>query len=168
MQLVGDVICVYRSYSSIFIHNITSIYSQQYTVLATCFGCTKPSSGQYLSYYESVTCSQNYVLLTIYWYFFFIFCWPCISIYLFININQLEAQNLLISLFQASTCFEHMCLSSGGQTFYYTASGIITPIGGRPVHGTATYRCDDTRDCIVQFLPPWRWAHVLETCRGMK
>ena len=27
---------------------------------------------------------------------------------------------------------------------YYTASGIITPVGGRPVHGTATYRCDDT------------------------
>ena len=22
------------------------------------------------------------------------------------------------------------------------------------VHGTATYRCDDTRDCIVQFWPP--------------
>ena len=34
---------------------------------------------------------------------------------------------------------------------YYTVSGIITPIGGRPVHGTTTYRCDDTRDCIVQF-----------------
>ena len=32
---------------------------------------------------------------------------------------------------------------------YYTASGIITPIGGRPVH---TYRCDDTRGCIIQFL----------------
>ena len=31
---------------------------------------------------------------------------------------------------------------------------IIIPIGGRPVHGTATYRCDDTRDCIVQFCPP--------------
>ena len=27
-------------------------------------------------------------------------------------------------------------------------------VGGRPVHGTATYRCDDTRDCIVQFWPP--------------
>jgi len=27
---------------------------------------------------------------------------------------------------------------------YYTASCIITPIGGRPVHGTAIYRCDDT------------------------
>jgi len=37
---------------------------------------------------------------------------------------------------------------------YYTASGIITPIGGRPVHGTTTYRCDDTRGCIIQIWPP--------------
>ena len=44
-----------------------------------------------------------------------IFCWPCISIYLFININQLDALNFIICLFQASTCFEHMCSSSGGQ-----------------------------------------------------
>ena len=44
-----------------------------------------------------------------------IFCWPCISIYLFININQLDALNFIISLFQASTCFEHMCSLSGGQ-----------------------------------------------------
>ena len=55
---------------------------------------------------------------------------------------------------------------------YYTASGIITPVGGRsvhrlreevfsqPVHRTATYRCDDTRRCII---PP----DVLETCRGV-
>jgi len=34
---------------------------------------------------------------------------------------------------------------------YYTASSIITPVGGRPVHGMATYRCDDTRCCIIQF-----------------
>ena len=44
---------------------------------------------------------------------------------------------------------------------YYTAPGIITPVGGRPmhrlreysqpVHRTATYRCDDTRCCIIQF-----------------
>ena len=45
-----------------------------------------------------------------------IFCWPCISVCLFININQLDALNFIISLFQASTCFEHMCLSSGGQS----------------------------------------------------
>jgi hypothetical protein len=24
----------------------------------------------------------------------------------------------------------------------------------QPVHGTATYMCDDTRGCIVQFWPP--------------
>ena len=28
-------------------------------------------------------------------------------------------------------------------------------VGGRPVLGTATYRCDNTRGCIVvQFWPP--------------
>ena len=37
---------------------------------------------------------------------------------------------------------------------YYTVSGIITPIGGRPVHRTATYRFDDPRGFIVQFWPP--------------
>jgi len=47
-------------------------------------------------------------------------------------INELDAQNFCftISLFHASTCFEHMCSSS----LHYTASGIITPIGGRLVH----------------------------------
>ena len=43
---------------------------------------------------------------------------------------------------------------------YYAATSIITPVGGRPVHRlrelqpvhrTATYRCDDTRCCIIQF-----------------
>ena len=45
---------------------------------------------------------------------------------------------------------------------YYTTSGIITPIGGRPVHrlredlcmGRPPTACDDTRGCIVQFWPP--------------
>ena len=39
----------------------------------------------------------------------------CVCFYLFLNINQLDALNFIISLFQASTCFEHMCSSSGGQ-----------------------------------------------------
>ena len=69
-----------------------------------------------------------------------IFCWPCISIYLFLNINQLDALNFIISLFQASVCFEHMCSSSGGQKLYYTASRVITPIGGSPVHILCTGR----------------------------
>jgi hypothetical protein len=40
------------------------------------------------------------------------FSWPCISV-----INQIDAQKFCftISLFHASTCFEHMCSSSGSQ-----------------------------------------------------
>jgi len=37
---------------------------------------------------------------------------------------------------------------------HYTASGIITAIGGRVVHEMATYSCDDTRGCVIQFWPP--------------
>ena len=70
--------------------------------------------------------------------------------YLFLRINQLDALNIIISLFQASKCFEHMCSSSRGQKFYYTESRVLS----QSVHGTATYRCDDTRDCIIQFCPP--------------
>ena len=51
----------------------------------------------------------------------------CISI---LVINQLYAQNLYftISLFHASTCFEHQVLIIRKSKFYYTASGIFTPI----------------------------------------
>ena len=65
-----------------------------------------------------------------------------------------------ISLFRACTCFEHHVLIIRRSKLYYRDSGIITPIDGRivhtgilsqPVHETATYRCDDTRGCIVQF-----------------
>ena len=34
----------------------------------------------------------------------------------------------------ASTCFEHYVLIIRRSKLYYTASGIITPVGGRPVH----------------------------------
>jgi len=37
------------------------------------------------------------------------------SQYTYLNINQLDALNFIMSLFQASTCFEHICSSSGGQ-----------------------------------------------------
>jgi len=96
-----------------------------------------------------------------------------------------------ISFFHASTCFEHMCSSSGGQNcitqplvsshlrcddkffsclymfrahvliirrskLHYTASGIITP-------KVWWYQ----RLCNA-ILTSWWWAHVFETCRGMK
>ena len=35
--------------------------------------------------------------------------------FIYLNINQLDALNFIMSLFHASTCFEHMCSSSGGQ-----------------------------------------------------
>ena len=61
----------------------------------------------------------------------------------------------------------------GRSKFYYTASGIITPVGGRPVHmlnlrtGRPPTECDDTRCCIIKFLPPDNEHIVLETCRGI-
>jgi len=57
----------------------------------------------------------------------------------------------MISLLYASTCFEHYKLIIRGSKLYYTASGIVTPVGGRPVH---RLREDDEHI-------------VLETCRGV-
>jgi len=80
------------------------------------------------------------------------------NIEIFISvINQLDAQNFCftISLFHASACFEHNVLIIRRSKLHYTASGIITPIGGRlvhtTVHQTATYTRDDTRGCVMQF-----------------
>ena len=39
----------------------------------------------------------------------------------------------IISLLYASTCFEHYVLIIRRSKLYYTASSIITPLGGRPV-----------------------------------
>ena len=46
-------------------------------------------------------------------------------------INQFDAQTFCftVSLFHASTCFENMCLSSGGQNCITQPLCIITPIG---------------------------------------
>ena len=83
--------------------------------------------------------------------------------YLFININQLDALNFIISLFQASTCFEHMCSSSAGQKLYYTVSGIIIPIGGHPVHRLredSLTKCTKFYNKFISSLYMFR-AHVL-------
>jgi hypothetical protein len=42
--------------------------------------------------------------------------------------------------------FRALCSHHQEVKLYYTASGIVTPVGGRPVH-----RCDDARCCIIQF-----------------
>jgi len=57
---------------------------------------------------------------------------------------------------------------SGGQNCIIQPLVSSHSVGGRPVHGTTTYRCDDTRGCIIQFWPPDDEHMVLEKCRGMK
>ena len=47
-----------------------------------------------------------------------------------------------ISLFHASTCFEQHVLIVRRSKLYYTASGIITPIG---------VKIKDKIQCIIQF-----------------
>ena len=37
------------------------------------------------------------------------------SLSIYLNINQLDALNFIMSLIHASTCFEHKCSSLGGQ-----------------------------------------------------
>jgi len=46
-------------------------------------------------------------------------------------------------------------------------SGAQVEVLFQPVHRTATYRCDDTVCCMIQFLPPDDEHIVLETCRGI-
>ena len=65
--------------------------------------------------------------------------------------------------------------SAGGQNCIIQHLVLSHSVGGRPVHRvlsqpvhrTATYKCDDTRCCKIQFLPPDDEHIVLETCRGM-
>jgi len=40
----------------------------------------------------------------------------------------------MISLLYTLTCFKRYVLIIRRSELYYTASGIITPVGGRPVH----------------------------------
>ena len=64
-----------------------------------------------------------------------------LSIFILV-INQLDAKNLFtVSLFHASTCFEHHMFIIKRSKLYYTASGIITPIDGRPMHTCAVHTC---------------------------
>ena len=50
-------------------------------------------------------------------------------------INQLNAQNLFYDKFIIRLdMFRALCVIIRRSKLYYTASGIITPVGGRPVH----------------------------------
>ena len=49
--------------------------------------------------------------------------------------DQLNAEILFItSLLYSSTCSEHCCAHHQEVKLYYTTAGIVTPVGGHPVH----------------------------------
>jgi len=79
------------------------------------------------------------------------FCWPCcISVYLSQYLtNLMHKICFTISFISCLYMFPAHVLIIRRSKLHYTASGIITPIGGR-------------------LVTSWWWAHVLETCRGMK
>ena len=96
-------------------------------------------------------------------------------------INQLNARNLLISIFISlfnQLDAQHFCFTisfiSCLYTFrahvliirrsklHYTAFGIITPIGGRLVHETGTCRCDDEHMCS-KHVEAWNKTYCEQT-----
>ena len=71
-------------------------------------------------------------------------------------INQLHAQNFCftLSLFHASTCFEHYVLIIRRSKLHYKACGIITPVGSRLVRRLREdYSIAD--GCILCSLASW-------------
>jgi len=77
---------------------------------------------------------------------------PTVHLSIFISVfNQLDVQKFCftITLFHASTCFEHMCSASGGQNCITQPLVSSSPIGGRLVHRLR----EDTEDLCTR-LPP--------------
>jgi len=81
------------------------------------------------------------------------FCWPCISVYLSQYLtNLIHKICFTISFISYLYMFRAHVLIIRRSKLHYTASGIVTPIG---------VMCN-------AILTSWWWAHMLETCRGMK
>jgi len=108
------------------------------------------------------------------------FCWQDVSFILVIN--QLDTQNLFynkfiscLSMFRAPCAHRQEAKIVLYSIWYHhiyrwpsRAQVERRLVGMQPVHRKATYRCDDTRCCIIQFWPPDDEHMVLETCGGMK
>jgi len=78
-----------------------------------------------------VTSNNIYIFI-----YLFIYVLLAVHLSIILVINQPIAQILffIISLLYSSTYFEHYVLIIRRSKLYYTASGIITPVGGRRVH----------------------------------
>jgi len=116
-------------------------------------------------YFGALVCCLVTVWRQTHWKQILTFCWPCISVYLSQYLtNLMHKICFTISFyFMPVHVLSTVCSSSEGQN-------CITQhlVSSHLVHETATYMCDDTRGCVMQFWPPDDEHMVLETCRGMK
>jgi len=75
---------------------------------------------------------------------FLMFCWPCISVYLSQYLtNLMHKMCFTISFISCLYMFRAHVFTIRRSKLHYTASGIITPIGGRLVHETTTVCYED-------------------------
>ena len=99
-------------------------------------------------------------------YFFFYFA-DRASQYVYLNINQLDALNFIMSLFHACKCFEHMCLSSGGQNCIIQPLVSSHSVGCLPVHNLCTGRPPRTVTFTVHTArvpAPHNHSHHMRQC----
>jgi len=60
----------------------------------------------------------------------------------------------------SSTCAHHQEVKIALHSLWYhhtyrwSSRAQVERVLFQPVHGTTTYRCDDTKGCVMQFLPP--------------
>jgi len=122
------------------VHTATGICLTNLTVVIAM--CLSNSNKIHVSVKHTITdnnakflCFAETCILYLVFFFFDVLLTVHLSLFISV-INQLDAQNFCftISLFHVSTCFEHMCYIIRRSKLHYTASGIITPIGGRLVH----------------------------------
>jgi len=109
---------------------------------STCFEhICSPLSGGILC-----VCVCVYIYIYNNLYFFFTFYWPWISVYLSQYLtNLMHKICFTVSFISCRYMFRAHVILIRRSKLHYTASGIITPI------------------CVSTW-----WAHVAETCRGMK
>ena len=68
-----------------------------------------------------------------------------------------------ISLFHVSACLEHHVFIVRRSEVYYTASGIITPVGGCPVHRLREESCT----CFKHYVLTIRRSKLYYTATGI-
>ena len=86
-------------------------------------------------------------------YIFFTFCWPCILIYSSQYLtNLMHKICFTVSFISCLYMFRSHVLIIRGQNCII--QHLVSSHLSQTAHQTATYRCDGTRGCVMQFWPP--------------